>query len=258
MCILPRILFTVVRKKEKKKKRRKIANIVCFDDGDNVGSYGMSPASFVSSPRAKTDNNKLNASEVVTASTTTVKTTSGFKVPSESVPVASIHQCLGGIDIESNSKHLETATIENTTTCSASEVTGEAGKYDDYQTACETASESSIGPSEQLDEVMKTFSSILDSYPLQGPEVVTQQSTRAPPGEGDAETVPPPVEQTVLSPVNTDVEDDGTLEKRTTDGNSTLRTTAESSKVIQSRSVTSALSAGTSVTSIASTASESR
>ena len=255
----PRILFTVIRKKEKKKKRKKIANIVCFDDGDNVGSYGLSPASFVSSPRAKTDNNKLNASVVVTASTTTMKTTSGFTVPPETVLVASVHDA----EVESNSKHLDgdlAATIENTTTCSASEFTGEAGRYyDRHEATCETASESSIGPSEQLDEVMKTFSSILDTYPLQYPEVVAQQSTEAPPGEGDAETVSAPVEQTVLSLVKTDVDDDFVAAKRTTDGISSMRTTADTdAKVMQSRSVTSILSAGTSVTSIASTASESR
>lgn len=259
----------MIRKKEKKKKRKKLANIVCFDNDDNVGSYSTSPASSVSSPWSRTNKTKLNASVIVTASTTTVKTTSGFNVPPESVPVASVDNSLDSAEIESNVTGLDSAdVIDNAKTpCSITEYSGDFGdlvKSNDYsEGVVETTPESSIGPNEQLDEVMKSFSSILDTYPLHAPlsspDVPAQQpagSTEAPPGDQGRDVVLTPVEQTMLSSSENDVNDSNVAEKkRTTDGSSSEWRISDSVKIMQSESATSLPSIGTSVTS---TASESR
>ena len=248
----------MTRKKEKKKKRKKMANIVCFDDDDKIGSYATSPASSVSSPWPKTNKSKLDASVVVHAAT--LKTTSGFKLPPESVPVTSIDNILNSGKIESDVTCLDSesaAVVENTETlCSFTEgsIDVEKSKSDQSESLVETTPENSIGPNEQLDEVMKSFSNILDTYPLHSPTDSPDVSTEAPPGDQDSDLVLPPVEQTVLL----SNENDHNADKKqieATDGSSSERMRSESMRIRQSESATSLPSVGTSVTS---TASESR
>ena len=235
-----------------------MANIVCFDDDDKTGSYATSPASSVSSPWSKTNKSKLDASLVVNASATTLKTTSGFKLPPESVPVTSTDNILNSSEIESGVTCLdgESATVvENTETlCSFTEgsIDVEKSKSEQAEGLVETTPENSIGPNEQLDEVMKSFSNILDTYPLHSP-TDSPVSTEAPPGDQGSDLVRS-VEQTVLSSHenghNADKKQNGA-----TDGSSSERMRSDSVRIMQSESATSLPSVGTSVTS---TASESR
>lgn len=249
----------VMRKKEKKKKRKKMANIVCFDDDDKIGSYSTSPASSVSSSWSKTSKSKLNASVVVTASATTLKTTSGFKLPPESVPVASIGKTLNSSKINSDITCLHNenaAVIENTKTLfSFTEDSVDMVKSNDQSEGLvETTPENSIGPNEQLDEVMKSFSNILDTYPLHSPMSSPDVSTEAPPGDQDSDLMLPPVKQTVLSSSENDRDAN---KKQTTDGSSSEQMRSDSMKIMQSESATSLPSVGTSVTSTASESSSS-
>ena len=236
-----------------------MANIVCFDDDDKTGSYATSPASSVSSPWSKTNKSKLDASVVVNASATTLKTTSGFKLPPESVPVTSTDNILNSSEIESDVTCLgseSAAVVENTETLysfTKSSIDVEKSKSEQSEGLIETTPENSIGPNEQLDEVMKSFSNILDTYPLHSP-TDSPVSTEAPPGDQGSDLVPPSVEQTVLSS-NENGHSADKKQVEVTDGSSSERMRSDSVRIMQSESATSLPSVGTSVTS---TASESR